>query len=89
MSARAKGVLISQTPAPSPSGRARRPVTLHVYHREDVEMAHTYGIQVRALCGRWSGRLSRRLHFRGDDAPPSYTRTCGRCANTRAYRGLD
>lgn len=90
MSTRTKGVPISQTPT-SASKRARRrgPITLHVYHREDTEMAFAYGIQIRALCGRWSGRLSRRLHFREDDVPPSYTRTCGRCANTRAYRGLD
>lgn len=90
MSARTKGVPISQT-LPSAPTRARRrgPVILHVYHREDTEMAHAYGIQVRALCGRWSGQLSRRLHFRDDDTPPSYTRVCGRCANTRVYRGLD
>ncbi|EKA62160.1 hypothetical protein B277_03900 [Janibacter hoylei PVAS-1] len=90
MSARTKGVPDRQT-RPSTKGVSSddTPVILHVYHREDTEMAFAYGISVRALCGRWSGKLSRRLHFRDDDARPSHTRVCGRCANTRVYRGLD
>ena len=79
----------SASPSTTTKGKRKRkrrgPRIVHVFHRVDLEMSDALGIPARALCGRWmhpgtdhrSGRIS-----------PQRERLCGRCSNTRVWRGL-
>lgn len=85
---------MSTTTTPSPStttkGKRKRkrrgPRIVHVFHRVDIEMSDALGIPARALCGRW---MHPGTDHRDGRISPSGERLCGRCANTRVYRGLD
>ena len=77
----------SSSPSTTTKGKRKRrgPRIVHVFHRVDLEMSDALGIPARALCGRW---LHPGTDHRGGRISPQRERLCGRCANTRVWRGL-
>ena len=69
----------------TPKRKRRGPRIVHVFHKLDLEMSDALGIPARALCGRW---MHPGTDHRDGRISPSGERLCGRCANTRRYRGL-